>query len=173
MTPKVNQLILIENWAGAELVDGSWQNIPWKENDPNRYSNSRFLKIDSVGCANVAIRIYSNPHQSSWGWTWEKIVLDEISDDWFTSPNRTEDDRVWQRINSDIYFAWELTYGMDPYTDKDYYEPYRSHSIGASVKGRLVGPHIDYGDWIVEYECPDGRWITRVVNERQMWERKQ
>ena len=162
---KRNQLVRVCQSPGMTLVDGVWQSMPHDCADPNQHFNSRVVGWDSFGRIQVATEITKNPHCSEWCWI-DELVQPRAGWDWFTD---REDDRVWQEVGSKIFFMWEepgWKTGKSEYLDSYHY------AVGDIVRAELVGPHIHYGDWIVLYEkAQKDLWITRVLNERQMWQR--
>jgi hypothetical protein len=170
---KLYQPVRVRRSGGLSLVNGMHE-IPRPEDDPNLYFDSRVVGWDMFGRIEVATIITDNVHCTEWCWSEDKLQAQPAGKwDWYQDrmaglaagkDGYWDKNRFWQEVGSEIYFMWELTTkfcGDDNYT------------LGETVKAVLVGPHINHGDWIVSYEKkPKDMWITRVLNERQMWPRE-
>lgn len=124
--------------------------------DPDQHFETRVVGWDSLGRIEVALDTRgTNPHCYSWCWTDEGLTA--LSGyDWFADGEHV---RPLRAVGDKVFFMWE--------------EPgWTEQSVGDTIPAVLQHPHIHYRDWIVLYRVPsDGRWIRRVVNEMQMWDR--
>ena len=155
---KMYSLITAKRGAGFTFTDTSME--PILSEDPSLYFQSRLLPEDSLGRPMVATPITDNPHCVSWPWTLEN-TQPRPGHDWFGTTG-------W-RIGETVWFMWE-----EPSTSQGW------HKLGTHVRGVIAHPHINYGDWIVQYQKPPndwdpvgtpGIWIHRVVNQRLFWRR--
>ncbi len=174
---KLHQPVRVKRSMGMTLVDGVWENIETEETNPNLYFDSRVVGWDCFGRIQIATEIGDNVHCTEWCWSDDKLQAQpEEKWDWYSDRLKGFEsgdksywtkDRFWQEVGSKIYFMWE-----DPNwkTNNSWDDNY---AVGETVKAVLQGPHINHGDWIVSYEKKSkSMWITRVLNERQMWKRE-
>ena len=175
---KLHQPVIARRVLSSSLKDGGLYENPPDENDPNLYFNSRVVGWDLFGRIQIATVITDNVHCTEWCWSEEKLQpYPEGKWDWYTdrqagfakgSDGYWDKERFWQEVGSEIYFMWE-----DPSWKTDHPAYSDNYGVGETVRAVLEGPHINYGDWIVRYEKnPKDMWITRVLNERQMWKRE-
>lgn len=125
--------------------------------DPEQHFLTRVVGWDSLGRIEVALDTRgSNPHCYSWCWS-DHMLTPVEGYDWFT---QDDPHPRLRRVDEKVFFMWE-----EPGWE-------REQPVGSIIPAVLVSPHIARRDWIVSYEVPsDKRWITRVVNEMQMWDR--
>ncbi len=166
-TFKRHQMVRACRSTGMKMVDGFWQDMGHDHDNPDHHFDTRVVGWDTFGRIQVATEITNNPHCSEWCWS-DDLLTPRSGWDWFAD---REDDRIWQKVGSPIFFMWEepgWKTGFSKFLDADHY------AVGDTVRAELVGPHIHYGDWIVRYEkAKKDLWITRVLNERQMWQREE
>lgn len=153
---KLHQRVRACKSSGLNLVTGGPATVH-DCNDPAQHFDTRVVGWDSLGRIEVAIDTRgSNPHCHSWCWTDAKLVA-LAGYDWFNSDYPSAP--PLRSVGDKVFFMWE--------------EPgWTEQSVGDTIPAVLQHPHIQYRDWIVRYRVPtDGRWISRVVNEMQMWTR--
>jgi hypothetical protein len=120
---------------------------PHDHNDPDQHFYSRVVGWDCLGRIEVAMSYHDNPHNCEWAWS-EDTLQERPGPDW------AEVSKF--RVGMTVFYTYELT-------------GFSGNTIGWETEARLIVPHIQKGDWIVEYPREDsGMWITRVLNERQM-----
>ncbi len=130
------------------------------EDDPDSFFDTRVVGWDCFDRICVATTISDNPHCSEWCWSEDRLKA-LPGDDWFTNEYLNKEGRI-RRVGEKVNYLWE----MDRWGG---WEP--SWERGETVPAVLISPHIHYGDWIVSYQKKSGSWITRVINQLQMWER--
>ena len=142
---KKGQLIRARRPAGLSLVGGIHE-IPHESDDPSQYFNSRVLGWNTMGDLEIAVSYGDNPHCGEWPWT-ENMLAPRDETDWA--------EKSAYKPGAKVVFEWDL-------------EGFDWGKKGALHRAVLLVPHIEIGDWYVEYEKPDGSWITRVLNEKLM-----
>jgi len=142
---KKGQLIRARSPAGLSLVGGIHE-IPHESDDPSQYFNSRVLGWDCLGRIDIATGYGDNPHCGHWPWS-DDMLFPRDEKDWA--------EKSAYKPGAKVVFEWDL-------------EGFDWGKKGALHRAVLLVPHIEIGDWYVEYEKPDGSWITRVLNEKSM-----